>query len=335
MPRSGSRARGPAPSGRARRRGARPVDVVGPAAAQRRDERVRPAHRRFGMPVGVDAEEERRAGAVRDPCAGDVPHARAGGSRPRHHDLDAGAAQELAQPQRDVEHEVGLADPRHDAARAAAVLDLPGAEPGPMGSVAGFARASWPGSITTTGRAAAGCRRDGARAQEREHARHERAARGSRRRPHADTHPDERQERSGHEERRRGDHEDLGRRRVELDGQRRDHAEPREDAEREADRPGAHAPEPGAEGSAAGHLGELVDGSLAAHLVRDAPRALPGTARRRGRARPNAGGRRARRRRPPRRPRRGPALNGWSAKSGATTCGTPAASAPRVVPEPP
>ena len=78
------------------------------------------------MPVGVDAQEERGAGAVRDPGTRDVAHAPPRRPRPRHDDRHPGAAEQGAQAYRDVEDEVGLADPRHDATRPTAVLDLAG-----------------------------------------------------------------------------------------------------------------------------------------------------------------------------------------------------------------
>ena len=54
------------------------VDVVRPAAAERGVENVRAAGARVGRAVRVDAQEERRAGAIRDAGTRDVAHARAG-----------------------------------------------------------------------------------------------------------------------------------------------------------------------------------------------------------------------------------------------------------------
>ena len=90
-----------------------------------------PARRGNRRAVGVDPQEERRSGPVRDPRPGDVAHALAGGARAGHHDADTGGAKERTQPQRHVEREVRLADPGDDAARAAPVLDLPGGGPRP------------------------------------------------------------------------------------------------------------------------------------------------------------------------------------------------------------
>ena len=74
--------------------------------------------------VGVDAQKEGGVGAVRDPRAGDVPHALAGRPRPRHHDAYPCPAEQLAEAERDRQREVGLANPGDDAVGAASVEDL-------------------------------------------------------------------------------------------------------------------------------------------------------------------------------------------------------------------
>ena len=107
------------------------VDVVRPAAPQCRIERVRAARRRVRRSVGVNAQEERCTGAVCDPSARDVSHARARRSRPRHDDLHAGALQQRPQSQAHLQVELGLAQSAHDSARAATVLDLAHRRAGP------------------------------------------------------------------------------------------------------------------------------------------------------------------------------------------------------------
>ena len=91
-----------------RRTLARRVDVVGPPSAERRVQRVRPARGAVGRAVGMDAEEERSAGAVRDSGASDVPDARARRLRPRHDDPDPRPLEERPQAQRDTQVEVRL-----------------------------------------------------------------------------------------------------------------------------------------------------------------------------------------------------------------------------------
>ena len=92
---------------------------------------MRPAHRAARVTVRVDAEEEVGACVVRDPRPSDVAHARSRRLRPRHDDRHARAAEQRAQPERDVEHEVRLARAGDDAVRAAPVLDLPRRRPRP------------------------------------------------------------------------------------------------------------------------------------------------------------------------------------------------------------
>ena len=65
-------------------------------------------------------------GAVRDPRAGDVAHARPRGRRPRQHDPDPGPLEQRAQTERDGEVQLRLARPGDDPARATAVEDLEG-----------------------------------------------------------------------------------------------------------------------------------------------------------------------------------------------------------------
>ena len=101
-----------------------PIDVVGPALPEGRGERVAAADGVARMTVRVDAEEQGGAGSVGDPGARDVPNARPRRPRSRHHHPHPGTIEERAQPQRHGEHEVGLANPGHDAVRASAVLDL-------------------------------------------------------------------------------------------------------------------------------------------------------------------------------------------------------------------
>ena len=74
----------------------------------------------------MDAEEQGGTGAVGDPGAGDVADARALGAGARHHDAHARPLEQCPHAKRDREIELRLRRTRDDAARAAAVLDLPG-----------------------------------------------------------------------------------------------------------------------------------------------------------------------------------------------------------------
>ena len=88
-----------------------------------------PLTERSRRAVGVDAEEEGGAGPVRDPRPRDVAHRDPRGAGSRHDDVDTGTLEQGAQPQRDLQVEDGLPQPRHHACGAAAVLDLARARP--------------------------------------------------------------------------------------------------------------------------------------------------------------------------------------------------------------
>ena len=107
---------------------ARAVDVVGPAArGARASGCALPRAAALEAPSAWTRRKSAAPARVRDPRAGDVPHARAGGAasassrrgRPRR----AGGARSRSETS---SVRSGSADPGDDAVRAAAVLDLPG-----------------------------------------------------------------------------------------------------------------------------------------------------------------------------------------------------------------
>ena len=114
-----------APARRRRRGGSRRTSSVQPARSAGTSVCV-PRHAELGWPSACTRRKSAARALFAIRARAMLPMLAPSVRGPGQHDVDARRAQQPREAERDVEHEVGLADARDDAARPAAVLDLAG-----------------------------------------------------------------------------------------------------------------------------------------------------------------------------------------------------------------